>query len=164
MSKKDFSQDTNNVFASFFSSPTVTEEDKNIMPEEVKREETKKNIKTKSKKEIKDNKKEKEAVKTAEETIITSQTKSNIEADTIVNSQEKAPKTHSKENRYNFFVDNELNEYLSNVTWLRRQKNVAMYMNSLIKRDLLDFLNLPAEATDEELTNAWNSYKKENNI
>ena len=39
-----------------------------------------------------------------------------------------------------------------------------MYMNSLIKKDLLDFLNLPAESTDEELTTAWNAYKNDNNI
>lgn len=40
---------SHNVFVSFFSSPTVTEEDKNIIPEEVKREETKKILKQKVK-------------------------------------------------------------------------------------------------------------------
>jgi len=104
-------------------------------------------------------KKETEVVKTikVEKPVITQPVETTI-------LPEKTPKTHSKENRYNFFVNNELNEYVSNITWIKRQKNVAMYMNSLIKKDLLDFLNLPAESTDEELTTAWNTYKKENNI
>ena len=162
MSKKDFSTDTNDVFSSFFSTPSVNtevkEEKKKTQAKPQKEvKSTKKIIKEETKKEEVEEVKEVEQIQEQEPIVNTKVETKNI-------TQEQTPKTHSKNNRYSFFVNNELNEYVSNITWIKRQKNVATYMNSLIKKDFLEFLNLPAEATDEELISAWNIYKENNNI
>lgn len=158
MSKKDFSTDTNDVFSNFFSNPTTKE-----TPAEKIKEKQVESIKTNKKEEVKKVKKvveKKEIAKNikTQEPVITTKT------EVISISQEKAPKTHSKDSRYNFFVNNELSEYVSNITWIKRQKNIATYMNSLIKKDFMEFLNLPTGATEEELTIAWEQYKTENNL
>ena len=130
MAKKDFSTDTNSVFDSFFSKPAESVNNEN----KLEKAETKQAKKEKDViKEIIQETKLEEPIKVQEPVI--AQT---VETTPI---KEIAPKTQSKENRYNFFVDNELTEYVKNITWIKRQKNVAMYMNSLIKKDLLDFLN-----------------------
>lgn len=158
MSKKDFSTDTNDVFSNFFSAPAS-----NTIPAEETKEKQVETKKVEPKKEVKKVKKVVEKKEITEnikiqEPVITTKT------EVISISQEKAPKTHSKDSRYNFFVNNELSEYVSNITWIKRQKNVATYMNSLIKKDFIEFLNLPTGATEEELTIAWEQYKTENNL
>lgn len=142
MGKKDFSSSTENVFDDFFTQPVA-----------IKKKEEVKEVKTKPADEKKEVSKVKKVIEKKEIT-------ENIKA------QEPAitPKTHSKDKRYNFFVDNELSEYVSNITWIKRQKNVATYINSLIRADLLDLLNLPKDSSDEELVEKWEQYKKENNL
>lgn len=163
MSKKDFSTDTSDVFSSFFSTPSVNTEVK----EEKKKTQAKPQKEVKStKKIIKEEQPKKEEVEEVKKVEQIQEQKPivNTKVENKNITQEQTPKTHSKNNRYSFFVNNELNEYVSNITWIKRQKNVATYMNSLIKKDFLEFLNLPAESTDEELMSAWNIYKENNNI
>ena len=161
MSKKDFSTDTNDVFSSFFSTPTVDTVDSEVKEEKKKAQaKPQKEVKN-SKKIIKDETKKEEVVvtqiKDQEPIVVKTVETPNITLD-------KAPKTHSKDSRYNFFVNNELSEYVSNITWIKRQKNVATYMNSLIKKDFMEFLNLPADTSNEILSQKWEEYKKENNL
>ena len=65
--------------------------------------------------------------------------------------------------RYNFYLDNELIDFVENCLWLKRQKNYAQYFNSLIKQDLLKTLGLPADTSNEEMLEKWEEYKKNNN-
>ena len=137
MSKKDFSTDTNDVFSSFFSTPSVNtevkEEKKKTQAKPQKEvKSTKKIIKEETKKEEVEEVKEVEQIQEQEPIVNTKVETKNI-------TQEQTPKTHSKNNRYSFFVNNELNEYVSNITWIKRQKNVATFFCLFIQVILLTY-------------------------
>lgn len=70
--------------------------------------------------------------------------------------------------------DANIEDYLKNiekVTFIESMKkgyadymNKTQYINSLIKKDLLELLGLDDKATSDEMLLKWLEYKKENNI
>lgn len=151
MSKKDFSQDSTDVFNQMFSAETIKSVKNNNLPKEEK------TIKEKTVKEIK-NKSSVKPTKIKEEEIVP------VVKEKTEETNNKQQKIFDKKYRYSFYAEPILNEYLSNITWIKRIKNVPPYLNSLIRADLLDLLNLPADTSNEVLSQKWEEYKKENNL
>ena len=146
MGKKDFSDSTENVFDDFFTQPT-----------EIKKKEVVKEVKTKpadEKKEVKVATKKEETPKQAEP----------VKEEKKVEEKPKELKTYNKDCRFNFYLDTELVDFVSNHLWLTRQKNYSQYFNKLVRENLLEILGLPANTSKEELSNKWEEYKKENNL
>lgn len=167
MAKKDFTASTDNVLDDFFSQPTEP------IKKEVQKVTAKKTQITNIKKEVKTPIKEKVEKKEIEE----KQEKANsipankkeeekaISTPAIKTEETKTtPKTSNKDCRYNFYLDNELIDFVENCLWLKRQKNYAQYFNSLIRQDLLKTLGLPADTSTEKMLEKWEEYKKNNNI
>lgn len=152
MSKKDFSQDSTDVFNQMFSAETIKSVENNNLPKEEKTKKVEKPVK-----EIK-NKSSVKPTKIKEEEIVP------VDKEKTEETNNKQQKIFDKKYRYSFYAEPILNEYLSNITWIKRIKNVPPYLNSLIRADLLDLLNLPKDSSDEELMEKWEIYKKENNL
>lgn len=186
MAKKDFSQESEEALFQLFSKETIQNaelkekeqnkkntisEDKENIKEIAKKEEEKDETKvtktvqknTKIKKETDKTPviKKEVSVPAVKEEVLTPVVKKEIQAESNINKQQKI---FDKNYRYSFYADPILNEYLSNITWLKRIKNIPPYLNSLIKADMLDFLNLPKDSSDEELSIAWQKYKKDINL
>ena len=173
MAKKDFTASTEEVLDVFFSAPAE------VKKEEPKQETTKPNTETKkvetTKKEVEQetkkttkkatvsNVKEKTEKKPEEEkkeeTISTPEVKAeNIET------KKTTSKSYNKDCRYNFYLDIDLADFVTNYLWLTRHRSYSQYFNHLIKQDLLKRLGLPEDTTNEELLKKWEEYKKENNL
>lgn len=71
----------------------------------------------------------------------------------------------NKKNNYalTFKIDADIDDYLKNILWINR-KTKNQYVNDLIRADMLKTLKLKDTASYEELTKAWQEYKKANNI
>ena len=162
MGKKDFSNSIENVFDDFFTQPT--QEKKEEKRVEIKPAEEKKEVKVTPKKE--ENKKEKtpkqaEAVKEIKNTQKKEETK---EVEKVEVETPKKNKSRLKECRFDFYAEVEYADFLNNHLWLRRCKNYSQYFNNLVKKDFLDLLNLPADTSNEVLSQKWEEYKKENDL
>ena len=70
------------------------------------------------------------------------------------------PKKEKKE-KYNlmFSVDSVLVDYFKETKFLR-QKNYKDYLNSLIKKDMIERIGATENCTDEELLQKWEEYKE----
>lgn len=156
MGKKDFSDSTENVFDDFFTQPTQVKQ-----KEVVKKVETKPTV---EKKEVRATTK-KEENKTAKTPKQAENVKKEVVENVVkVEEKPKELKSYNKECRFNFYLDTELVDFVSNHLWLTRQKNYSQYFNKLIRENLLQILGLPANTPKEELSNKWKDYKKENNL
>lgn len=170
MGKKDFSNSTENVFSDFFSQPIqpvkTVEKKVETKPAEVKKEvkttpkkvdtpkqtETKKNVKTTPKKE-------------KVETKVEEKTKEQISTPEIKKEESKVtPKSYNKDCRYNFYLDTDLADFISNYLWLTKNRSYSQYFNNLIKQDFLRILGLPADTSNEEMVKKWEEYKKEHDL
>lgn len=99
----------------------------------------------------------------------------NKKNDKIENNKQTERKDHTKTidskgrlnktNNYalTFKIDADIEDYLKNILWINK-KNKNQYVNDLIRADMLKRLNLKDNASYEELTKAWQEYKKANNI
>lgn len=165
MGKKDFSNSTENVFSDFFSQPIqpVKKIEKKV---ETKPAEEKKEVKVTPKKdETKKEKLPKQAETVKEEVKTTPKTEEVKEVEKA--KEEVTPrknKSRLKECRFDFYAEVEYADFLNNFLWLRRCKNYSQYFNNLIKKDFLEFLNLPADTSNEVLAQKWEEYKKENDL
>ena len=155
MGKKDFSNSTENVFDDFFSQPTEIKK-REVKEVETKPADEKKEVKVTPKKE--EIKKE----KTPKQAVVVKKEVSDVE--TKVDEKTKELKSHTKECRFNFYLDIELADFVNNHLWLTRQKNFSQYFNKLIRENLLDILGLPADTSKEVLAQKWEEYKKENDL
>ena len=165
MAKKDFSNSTENVFDDFFSQPTE------IKKREVKEVATKpaeeiKEVKITPKKEETKKEKAPKQVETAKEEVKTTpKTEEVKEVEKVeVETTPKKNKSRLKECRFDFYAEVEYADFLNNFLWLRRCKNYSQYFNNLVKKDFLEFLNLPADTSNEVIAQKWEEYKKENNL
>ena len=82
----------------------------------------------------------------------------------------------NKNNNYTLTIkfDADIDDYLKNVeivTFIETQKRGKIestskteYINSLIRKDLIELLELDNKVTSDELLLKWLEYKKENNI
>ena len=166
MAKKDFSASTEGVFDAFFSTPT----------EFKKQEEPKKEIVKEVKKEIKKEVKKTEPAKNKQKKVQETTTKKKQQPKEIkkeekittpkVKTEEPktTPKSYNKDCRYNFYLDTDLADFVTNYLWLTKNRSYSQYFNTLIKQDLLKILGLPADTSNEEMLKKWEEYKKENNI
>ena len=154
MAKKDFSNSTENVFDDFFTQPTqAKKEEKRV---ETKPAEEKKEVKVSQKKEETKKEKAPKQVETVKEEV------KEVEKVEVVTP--KKNKSRLKECRFDFYAEVEYADFLNNFLWLRRCKNYSQYFNNLVKKDFLEFLNLPADTSNEILSQKWEEYKKENNL
>lgn len=164
MAKKDFSNSTENVFDDFFSQPTE------IKKREVKEVATKpaeeiKEVKITPKKEETKKEKAPKQVETAKEEVKTTpKTEEVKEVEKVAVETPKKNKSRLKECRFDFYAEVEYADFLNNFLWLRRCKNYSQYFNNLVKKDFLEFLNLPADTSNEVIAQKWEEYKKENNL
>ena len=164
MAKKDFSNSTENVFDDFFSQPTE------IKKREVKEVATKpaeeiKEVKITPKKEETKKEKAPKQVETAKEEVKTTpKTEEVKEVEKVEVVTPKTNKSRLKECRFDFYAEVEYADFLNNFLWLRRCKNYSQYFNNLVKKDFLEFLNLPADTSNEVIAQKWEEYKKENNL
>ena len=164
MAKKDFSNSTENVFDDFFSQPTE------IKKREVKEVATKpaeeiKEVKITPKKEETKKEKAPKQVETAKEEVKTTpKTEEVKEVEKVAVETPKKNKSRLKECRFDFYAEVEYADFLNNFLWLRRCKNYSQYFNNLVKKDFLEFLNLPADTSKEVLAQKWEEYKKENDL
>ena len=159
MGKKDFSNSTENVFDDFFTQPTQNKK-REVKEVETKPAEEKKEVKVTPKKE--ETKKEK-TPKQAETVKVEIKTTPKTE-ETKEEITPKKNKSRLKECRFDFYAEVEFADFLNNYLWLRRCKNYSQYFNNLVKKDFLEFLNLPADTSNEVLAQKWEEYKKENNL
>lgn len=164
MAKKDFSNSTENVFDDFFSQPTE------IKKREVKEVATKpaeeiKEVKITPKKEETKKEKAPKQVETAKEEVKTTpKTEEVKEVEKVEVETPKKNKSRLKECRFDFYAEVEYADFLNNFLWLRRCKNYSQYFNNLVKKDFLEFLNLPADTSNEVIAQKWEEYKKENDL
>ena len=164
MAKKDFSNSTENVFDDFFSQPTE------IKKREVKEVATKpaeeiKEVKITPKKEETKKEKAPKQVETAKEEVKTTpKTEEVKEVEKVEVVTPKKNKSRLKECRFDFYAEVEYADFLNNFLWLRRCKNYSQYFNNLVKKDFLEFLNLPADTSNEVLAQKWEEYKKEKDL
>lgn len=65
------------------------------------------------------------------------------------------------EKKYNlmFSVDSVLVDYFKEIKFLT-QKNYKDYLNSLIRKDMIERIGAKEDCTDEELVAKWENYKK----
>ena len=154
MAKKDFSNSTDEALDVFFSQP------KEPIKKDVQKAPVEKTQTTNIQKEVQTPIKEKVEKKEVPE----KQKKTDSTPAVKTEEVKTTPKTSNKDCRYNFYLDNELVDFVENCLWLKRQKNYAQYFNSLIRQDLLKTLGLPANTSNEEMLIKWEEYKKENNL
>jgi len=155
MGKKDFSNSTENVFDDFFTQPTVIKK-REVKEVETKPAEEKREVKVTPKKEETKKEKAPKQAETVKEEIKTTPKTEEITP--------KKNKSRLKECRFDFYAEVEYADFLNNFLWLRRCKNYSQYFNNLVKKDFLEFLNLPADTSNEVLSQKWEEYKKENNL
>ena len=159
MGKKDFSNSTENVFDDFFTQPTqAKKEEKRV---ETKPAEEKKEVKVTPKKEEAKKEKTPKQAETVKEIVNTAPKTEKIKEEVVT---PKKNKSRLKECRFDFYAEVEFADFLNNFLWLRRCKNYSQYFNNLVKKDFLEFLNLPADTSNEVLSQKWEEYKKENNL
>lgn len=160
MAKKDFSNSTENVFDDFFTQPTqAKKEEKRV---ETKPAEEKKEVKVTQKKEETKKEKAPKQAETVKEEVTTEEVKEVEKAKEEVTP--KKNKSRLKECRFDFYAEVEYADFLNNFLWLRRCKNYSQYFNNLVKKDFLEFLNLPADTSNEVIAQKWEEYKKANNL
>lgn len=166
MGKKDFSSSTENVFDDFFTQPTQIKRKEEVKEVETKPAEEKKEVKvTPKKEETKKEKTPKQTETVKEEVKATPKTEEVKEVEKA--KEEVTPrknKSRLKECRFDFYAEVEYADFLNNFLWLRRCKNYSQYFNNLVKKDFLEFLNLPADTSNEVLAQKWEEYKKENDL
>ena len=164
MAKKDFSNSTENVFDDFFTQPTVAKK-REVKEVETKPAEEIKEVKvTPKKEETKKEKTPKQAETVKEEVKTTPKTEEVKEVEKVEEVTPKKNKSRLKECRFDFYAEVEFADFLNNFLWLRRCKNYSQYFNNLVKKDFLEFLNLPADTSNEVIAQKWEEYKKENNL
>ena len=164
MAKKDFSNSTENVFDDFFTQPTVIKE-REVKEVKTKPAEEKKEVKVTPKKEETKKDKAPKQVETAKEEVKTTpKTEEVKEVEKVAVETPKKNKSRFKECRFDFYAEVEYADFLNNFLWLRRCKNYSQYFNNLVKKDFLEFLNLPADTSKEVLAQKWEEYKKENDL
>ena len=167
MAKKDFTASTDSVLDDFFSQPEepIKKEVQKAPIEKIKTTNIKKEVKAPIKEKV-EKKEIAEKQEKANSTPTIEKEEEKVISTPAVKTEEikTTPKTSNKDCRYNFYLDNELFDFVENCLWLKRKKNYAQYFNSLIRQDLLKTLGLPADTTTEEMVEKWEKYKKDNNI
>ena len=104
-------------------------------------------------------------VETAKEEVKTTpKTEEVKEVEKVEVETPKKNKSRLKECRFDFYAEVEYADFLNNFLWLRRCKIYSQYFNNLVKKDFLEFLNLPADTSNEVIAQKWEEYKKENNL
>ncbi len=63
----------------------------------------------------------------------------------------------------NIKIDSDLEDYFKNILWVNR-KTKSQYVNDLIRKEMLETLELKKNATYEEVQEKWQEYKRVNNI
>ena len=153
------------MFDAFFSTPTE------LKKQEEPKKEILKEVKKEIKKEVKKTEPAKNKQKKVQETTIKKkQPKEVKKAEKIstpevkVEESKTTPKSYNKDCRYNFYLDTDLADFISNYLWLTKNRSYSQYFNHLIKQDFLRILGLPADTSNEEMMKKWEEYKKNNNI
>lgn len=163
MGKKDFSTSTENVFDDFFTQPTQIKRKEEVKKVETKPAEEIKEVKATPK--IEETKKAPKQTETVKEDVtVTPKIEQIKEIEKVQEVTPKKNKSRLKECRFDFYAEVEYADFLNNFLWLRRCKNYSQYFNNLVKKDFLEFLNLPADTSNEVLSQKWEEYKKENNL
>ena len=134
MSKKDFSSDSD-VFNAMFSMSTIKEAEKKD--------------ETQLKKEVAKTKPEHTEKK------VTVTKKNIVPVNTI---------KERKSKRFNFYLESTLTDYFDNIKWIKRVQNTSDYINKLIREDFIKTLEISKDSDINEIENAWQKYKKENNL
>lgn len=77
----------------------------------------------------------------------------------------------NKKNNYTitFKIDADIDDYLKNIEWVkfiedRTATNKNKYVNDLIRADFLKTMKLKPGATNEDIQDKWQEYKKTNNL
>ena len=61
-----------------------------------------------------------------------------------------------------FKVDEELKDFIQNVIYITTRPNTKTdYINFLIRKDMLEILNLPANTSSETMLESWKEYKEQ---
>lgn len=60
-------------------------------------------------------------------------------------------------------VESDLVDFFKNALWITR-KSKKDYLNDLIRQDYIKTIGARKNATNEELEELWNKYKKDNNL
>lgn len=83
--------------------------------------------------------------------------------------KEKETETTTREQRQDsnysicIKVENDLVDFFKNALWITR-KSKKDYLNDLIRQDFIKTIGARKNATDSELKELWDKYKKENNL
>jgi hypothetical protein len=62
-----------------------------------------------------------------------------------------------------FAVDDDLTEYFNNIMWIKRNTKSG-YLNDLIRQDFIKTIGLNKTASNDDIMQKWNEYKKENRL
>lgn len=87
----------------------------------------------------------------------------------VAETKEKETETTTKEQRQDsnysicIKVENDLVDFFKNALWITR-KSKKDYLNDLIRQDFIKTIGARKNATDSELKELWDKYKKENNL
>ena len=61
-----------------------------------------------------------------------------------------------------FKVDEELKDFIQNVIYITTRPNTKTdYINFLIRKDMLEILNLPTNTSSETMLESWKEYKEQ---
>ena len=94
-----------------------------------------------------------------------------IKANRGIKNNENKKEDHTKNNginkkdnyTLNIKIDSDLEDYFKNILWINR-KTKSQYVNDLIRKEMLEKLELKENATYEEVQDKWQEYKSVNNI
>ncbi len=57
-------------------------------------------------------------------------------------------------------IDDDITEYFNNIMWIKRDSKSG-YINNLIRQDFIQTIGAKKNATDEEIADKWQEYKKQ---
>jgi len=79
--------------------------------------------------------------------------------------KEKETKTERKDSNYSVCIkiENDIVDFFKNALWITR-KSKKDYLNDLIRQDFIKTIGAKKNASDNELKELWEKYKKENNL
>ena len=92
-----------------------------------------------------------------------------IQKANLDNPKVKVGTSKAKNYTITFKIDADIDEYLHNIEWIQYDKgmrgklNKNVYVNELIRQDMIKTLNLKPNASYDEIKTAWEQFKKDNN-
>lgn len=102
------------------------------------------------------------------------ETKTEVKTTTTKKVASNDPKKANGKNRKDnytitFKIDADVEDYLKHIEWIkiletRENTNKNKYVNDLIRQDMIKLLKLKSNASYEDIQQAWDEYKKANNI